>query len=273
MVNDQRANKLYQMAWLNVRKYLFVILIIVLACLAAISLDRGWLNTVPFELVKLAYHQIVDNGQQTGTASISERHSITITGPLQVNSANPRYLTDGSGNAIILAGSNYWNAMQDGGHTNPPPAFDFNAFVNFLVGHGMNYTKAHVWEQSWHQSNNQDWYIAPTIYARTGPGNALDGGLKFNLNELNPVYFDRLRSRVIQYGQNNIYVTINIFDRFSIQDGNTMTNQWLGHPFNTNNNINGINGDPMGQGNGLDTETLIIPSITSYQEAYVQHFN
>ena len=218
----------------------------------------------------LIFPRETKNSQEIYMEQNLSTNSLALLGPLKVSSSNPRYLSDVSGKAVILAGSNYWNAMQDGGRTNPPPAYDFNAFVNFLVGHGMNYTKAHVWEQSWHQSYNQDWYIAPTIYARTGPGNALDGGLKFNLNELNPAYFDRLRSRVIQYGQNNIYVTINIFDRFSVQDGNTMTDQWLGHPFNANNNINGINGDPTGQGNGLDAETLIIPSITAYQEAYVQ---
>ena len=49
-----------------------------------------------------------------------------------------------------------------------------------------------------------------------------------------------------------------------------MTNQWQGHPYNAGNNINNINGDPTGQGHGLDTETLILPSVTAYQEAYVR---
>ena len=91
-------------------------------------------------------------------------------GPLRVSSVNPRYLVDGSGKPVFLAGSNYWNAIQDGGRTNPPPAFDFNAFVNFLTAHGENYTKAHVWEQGWHQSAGRSWYIKPTLYVRTGPG-------------------------------------------------------------------------------------------------------
>ncbi len=161
--------------------------------------------------------------------------------------------------------------MQDGGRTNPPPSFDFDGFVSFLVDHGLNYTKAHVWEQAWHQSAGQDWYIKPTIYARSGPGTALDGGPKFDLNTFNADYFDRLRERVTAYGQNGIYVGIDLFDRFSVHDGNTMSDQWLGHPFNASNNINGIDGDPSGQGHGLDTETLIIPAITAYQEAYVEH--
>jgi hypothetical protein len=50
-----------------------------------------------------------------------------------------------------------------------------------------------------------------------------------------------------------------------------MSGQWLGNPFHASNNINGIDGDPTKQGNGLDTETLIIPAITAYQEAYIKH--
>ncbi len=196
--------------------------------------------------------------------------ALAVNGPLRVSSVNPRYLVDGSGKPVFLAGSNYWNAIQDGGRTNPPPAFDFNAFVNFLTSHGENYTKAHVWEQGSHRSAGSSWYIKPTLYVRTGPGLALDGGAKYDLNQLNQEYFDRLRSRVITYGQNNIYVVVEVFDRFSVHDGNTMTNQWQGHPYNAGNNINSINGDPTGQGHGLDTETLIIPSVAAYQEAYVR---
>ncbi len=229
-------------------------------------------NTRAAGLTNLAYHQIVGSSQgKTTTYRISQEPFTFASGPLRVNPANPRYLTDGSGKAILLVGSNYWNGMQDGGRTNPPPSFDFNAFVSFLVDHGLNYTKAHVWEQAWHQSDGQDWYIQPTIYKRTGPGIALDGDAKFDLDQFNAAYFDRLRERVIAYGQNGIYVGIDLFDRFSVHDGNTITDNWIGHPFNASNNINGIDGDPTEQGNGLDTETLIIPAITAYQEAYVVH--
>ncbi len=231
--------------------------------------------------LRLAYHQFVDKGQQNTatdpppTDRPPADHPTGVpssppAGPLRVSPVNPRYLVDGSGKLVFLVGSNYWNAIQDGGRTNPPPPFDFNAFVNFLTSHGENYTKAHVWEQGWHQSAGSSWYIKPTLYVRTGPGLALDGGMKYDLNQLNQEYFDRLRSRVMTYGQNNIYAVVNIFDRFSVHDGNTMTNQWQGHPYNTGNNINGINGDPTGSGHGLDTETLILPSVTAYQEAYVR---
>jgi hypothetical protein len=46
--------------------------------------------------------------------------------------------------------------------------------------------------------------------------------------------------------------------------------RWDGHPFNINNNVNGIDGDPNRDGIGLEIHTLKIPAITAVQEAYVQ---
>ena len=42
------------------------------------------------------------------------------TGPLRVNSANPRYFTDGSGKAIYLTGSHTWANLMDRGTLHPP---------------------------------------------------------------------------------------------------------------------------------------------------------
>ncbi len=252
-------------------------LVFILHVLAALSIGFVLLVLlVPHsvDLLNLTFQQIVGIDQDdAATYRLPKERSSPATGPLRVNPANTRYLTDAdeSGEAIILVGSNYWNLLQDGGRTNPPPAFDFDAFVGFAVNHGYNYLKWHTWEHAWHQSDGRDWYIQPTIYARTGPGLALDGDPKFDLNTFNPDFFNRLRSRVIYAGQNGLYVAVDIFQGFSIADGNTMSNQWLGHPFNANNNINGIDGDPIGQGHGRDTETLILPAITAYQEAYVEH--
>ena len=42
--------------------------------------------------------------------------------------------------------------------------------------------------------------ITPVPFQRPGPGNAADGGLKFNLSQLNQSFFDQLRARVIEAG-------------------------------------------------------------------------
>ena len=106
---------------------------------------------------------------------------------------------------------------------------------------------------------------APLAWMRTGPGTALDGKPKFDLTQLDPAYFDRLRKRVTAARDRGIYVAIMLFGgHYECHGG------WRGNPFNAHNNINGINGDPSGDGVGLEAHTLAVPAITRLQEAYVR---
>jgi hypothetical protein len=193
---------------------------------------------------------------------------------LQVSPVNPRYLVDDSGEAVFLSGSNYWNTLQDGGTTNPPPAFNYDAWIDFLVARGMNCYKMYTWGHYWHQSGNGDWYTQPGPFARPGPGTALDGNPKWDLTVYNNAYFSRLRSRIMQAGDNGLYVIFNLFHGFSTRSGtyNTITGAWYGNPFNAANNINGINGDPTASGDGYDVHTLNVPAITAIQEALVKKY-
>jgi hypothetical protein len=193
------------------------------------------------------------------------------TGPLRVLASNPRYFTDGSGKAILLAGSHTWFTNQDIGLSDPPPTFDYNAFLNFEQAHGHNFFRTFVWEQSWKTWLDYDGRVLPNIYERTGPGTALDGHPKFNLNQFNQAYFDRIRSRVVQAGDRGMYVSLQLFDDFSVQDKDRSGySPYPGHPYNRANNINGIDGDPNKTGDGGDIHTLKNPAITALQEAYVR---
>jgi len=215
-------------------------------------------------------------GPVTITA-LSEGHSgtasITVTafaGPLHVSSVNRRYFTDGTGRAIYLTGSHTWPNFQDVGVTDPPAAFNWTGYLDFLVQHHHNVMKLWRWEQAkWSAETPTVIWIDPMPYLRTGTDTARDGKPKFDLNQFNPAYFARMRQRVIEAGQRGIYVSIMLFDGWSIeQKGLSFNNPWLGHPLNGANNINGIDG---GQNDGLETQTLHIPAITARQEAYVQH--
>src|SRR5438034_11739297 len=73
------------------------------------------------------------------------------TGPLRILKTNPRYFTDGSGKAIYLVGSHNWHNFQDNGHRmpttqDPPPVFDYNAYLDFLVAHHHNFFRLWRWE-------------------------------------------------------------------------------------------------------------------------------
>jgi hypothetical protein len=53
-------------------------------------------------------------------------------GALRVGKKNPRYFTDGSGKAVYLTCSHPWSSLQDMGYTDPPAAFDFDGYNDFL---------------------------------------------------------------------------------------------------------------------------------------------
>ena len=205
------------------------------------------------------------------TLTVSSAATQTAVGPLHVSAANPRYFADPAGNIVYLTGSHYWKNVQDDGETNPPPPFDNVAYLDFLQQHNHNFTRLWVWEQArWSDEVSYSHWFSPTIYSRTGPGVAADGGAKFDLTKLNPAYFARLRQRVIDAGARGIYVSVMLFDGWSLEmkPGNDKANPWLAHPFNSANNINGVNGDPNGDASGREVQTLSIPAVTALQESY-----
>ncbi len=200
-------------------------------------------------------------------------------GPLRVHPANPRYFTDGSGKAIFLTGSHTWANFQERGVTGQTPHFDYERYLDFMEGYGHNFMRMWCWEQSqWMQFVPATTPIryAPMAYERTGPGEALDGRPKFDLMRFDQAYFDRLRQRVRTAGQRGIYVSVMFFQGFSVEQKGTRGvdpnkgNAWDGHPFNARNNINGIDGDVNGDGEGQETHTLANPAVTRLQEAYVR---
>lgn len=200
-------------------------------------------------------------------------------GPLRVHPANPRYFTDGTRNpdgslrALYLTGAHTWNNLVDIGPCDPPPAFDYDAYLDFLDRHHHNFirlwTEEEVtWEirQKPHPAVKN--FMGPLPWARTGPGAALDGKPKVDLSQFNPTYFDRLRSRVQEAGRRGIYVSVMLFEGWVQQD---RADWWKNHPFHPDNNTNGIDGDADGDGRGTDVHTLANPTVTRVQEAYVRH--
>lgn len=193
-------------------------------------------------------------------------------GPLVLASPDARWFTErGSGRTVLLSGSHTWNTFQDWGLTDPPPELDYPAFLQFLTAHGHNFFRLYVWEQAaWFPGTAAKVVIAPLPYLRTGPGRALDGGLRFDLTRFNPEYFRRLHERVRAAGARGVYVSVMLFDGWSIElKGQKTGNPWRGHPFNRSNNINGLDGDSNGDGEGREVHTLADSSVTALQKAYV----
>ncbi|HID76356.1 MAG TPA: hypothetical protein EYP56_10215 [Planctomycetaceae bacterium] len=211
-------------------------------------------------------------GPANGTGGGERPGRRPATGPLRVHPENPRYFTDGSGKAIYLTGAHTWCNLVDMGPSEPPPRFDFEAYLDFLEKHNHNFIRLWTWEPvSWDTPGNRQkkrHTVAPQPYARTGPGQARDGKPKFELTEYDTEYFRRLRGRVEAAGRRGIYVSVMLFEGWAMQFS---PGAWGGHPFHPENNVNGIDGDADGDGNGLEIYTLKVPQVTAIQEAYVRH--
>ena len=196
-----------------------------------------------------------------------------ISAPLVV-SENPNYFRDASGSALILNGSHTWNTVQDWGANGSPQPLDFKAFVRFLSSHGHNFTL--LWFTELPKfcgfpstaSSPPEITVGPFPWRRTGPGNATDGRLKFDLTKFDQRYFDRLRSRTQSLNDAGIYAGVYAF-----------TGEWLnifrcpsdGYPFTGANNINGVDDGYASGPKGIGSISMTAPNaITKLQDAYVE---
>ncbi len=190
-------------------------------------------------------------------------------GPLKPHPENPRYFADGSGRAVYLSGAHTWSNLKDMGPENPPPIFDYGAYLRFMGERGYNFMRLWTWDLTAFSYSSQLEHAWPFPWKRTGPGKALDGLPRFDLESLDPDYFERLRSRVSAAGARGIYVSVMLFEGHGLHASRPPW-RWNGHPFHQCNNINGIDGNPRGEERGLLIHTLKLPEVTAIQEAYVR---
>lgn len=203
----------------------------------------------------------------------SAMDSSPAVGPLRVSKDNPRYFADSDGKIVYMTGSHTWSNFKDMGNSDPPPVFNYDVYLDFMQQHNHNFMRMWTWELTKYSYDGPIYgtltYADPFPWMRTGVGTALDGKPKFDLSKLNQAYFNRLRERVISAGEKGIYVSIMLFEGHGIH-ASLEPWCWNGHPLNANNNVNGINGDPNGDGRGLEVHTLQMPEVTKIQKAYMQ---
>jgi hypothetical protein len=221
---------------------------------------RSKLGVIPLLLLCLA---LCAHSQTTGK----------IAGPL-VASSNPHYFKDANGAALILAGSQTWNTLQDWGSDGAAQALDFDAFVKFLSAHGQNFTL--LWRVEMPKfcslpstsGASPDFTVSPQPWQRKGPGKATDGGLKFDLTQFDQGYFDRLRARTQALNNAGIYAGIYLFTGEFI---NLFRCASDGYPFTGANNMNGIDDGYTSGPKGMASMTMTAPkAVTRFQDAYVE---
>jgi len=198
-------------------------------------------------------------------------------GPLVVSRTNPRYFAVGSDGAgeqpVYLTGSHVNNNFHDGlgaGKDCPqdPETFDYQAYLEFLRNHGHNFIRLWRWEQFTGYLPGADVHFCmqPQPWLRSGPGTARDGKPRFDLSTFDQSYFDRLRDRVVDAGNAGIYVSVMLFEGFSLHL-TAVPDNIEGHPFHRANNVNDI-----GIASIVDYQVLPLdPQVRALQEAYIRH--
>ena len=209
-------------------------------------------------------------------SSNSQAAIAAASGPLFVDPDNPRYFTDGTMingkyRVVFLTGSHTWcNFMDCDDNPSIPAKFDYTAYLDFLKSKNHNFFRLWRAENARGGEAGDNFWFAPMPYQRSNTCCAFDGGNKFDLSHFNQAYFDRMRQRIIQAGDQGIYVSIMLFDGWSVESKFGGHEPWKGHPYKLSNNVNNINGDVNNDGQGGETHTLANSQVTALQEAYVR---
>src|SRR5215468_7395588 len=116
-----------------------------------------------------------DGGNPDGPPPPPPSDAGPVSGTLRVDPINPRYFTAGKG-AVYLTGSHTWGNFKDRATVDPPPAFDYDAFLDFLVAHHHNFIRLWTWEQphSADDDPSHPLYFAPFAWPRVGSELASD---------------------------------------------------------------------------------------------------
>jgi len=148
-----------------------------------------------------------------------------------------------------------------------PERFNFGDYLDFLEAHGHNFIRLWRWEQFKGQLPMAGVHccMTPQPWPRTGPGAATDGKPKFDLDRFDPGFFDRLRERVVAAGERGIYVSVMLFEGFSLHLTAAPDNI-QGHPFHAANNVNGVGIRSIDDYQVLPLE----PRVQAIQEAYIR---
>lgn len=182
-------------------------------------------------------------------------------GPLRVHPDNPRYFADSGGRPVYLAGSHAWYYIQ-GPDAGREKAI---AFLDLIKARGHNFTR--VWSFFPYLQITYDDVVnlppLPWPYPRTGPGTALDGGPKFDLQKPVDAYLESLRDFVREAGKRGIYCSIMLFGSYNlIRDEEFPNSVW-----HRDNNVNPETAPLL---TGPDFFKLD-PGVLALQEQTVRH--
>ena len=128
--------------------------------------------------------------------------------------------------------------------------YDYMAFLNTLSSHGLNFFRSMFAMGSDCMSSWPMGQYTLTPWERTGPGYTNDGGLKYDLYVYNQENFQQWDNVLTEAEARGIIAQLVIWDCWSIKAKDNEGWGWDYHPFNGDNNVNGIDAtDSLGLGN------------------------
>jgi Cellulase (glycosyl hydrolase family 5) len=183
---------------------------------------------------------------------------LASSSPVSIHPKNSKYfLFRGKPLALITATEHYGSVINS--------RFDFERYLQDAADKKQTLTRLFL---LFRELQNQRNPYSPlkvespdfvTPYLRTGPGKALDGELKFNLDQWNPAYFARLHRFLARASELGIVVEVTLFS-------NTYAKGiWALNPLNSENNVNGLKALEWPEYN-----TLKDPELFKRQAAFVR---
>lgn len=188
----------------------------------------------------------------------SQSYTITDSPPLpdgnklSVHPDNPHYLWNGNETILLIGGGTTVHPS-----SNNQIATD-KSNIDTWSNLGANY--ARIWTVlPWEGTE------AVFPWKRTGPGTANDGGLKFDLTQFNPVFFERM-NELLSYNS-DFYLQYMLFDEVGLEHSSA---RWDLNPYNPDNNINNLGLPPTGNDAVPEFYNVADTDLLHIQELYVQ---
>jgi hypothetical protein len=159
----------------------------------------------------------------------------SLAQPISLHPQNPHYFLFKGKPTVLITSAEHYGALLNAD-------FDYKKYLQTLNDEGMNYTRIFVGSYaevpgSFGIQNNS---LAPAVGSFIAPWKRVDepglfkGEKKFDLNEWNPAYFERLKDFISRAEELGIVVEVTFFCS-TYQDY-----IWERNPFNPGNNINNI---------------------------------
>ena len=173
---------------------------------------------------------------------------------LSIYAPNPAYFQSAEGKPLVFIGD--YQASPTSPTAVPiDPNYDYLAYLDTLRANGLNFAK--VWinygiEAEYDSETSFGGYHRFNLmpFLRVGPGLANDGRAKYDLTQLNSLYFDRVAAFCAAARQRGIYLHLVLIDAWIFR----VPSLWKFHMYNQANNVNGVDGDPKRTGVSTDPE-------------------